>query len=351
MEPVKLGVIGCGVIGTSHIEAAASSRIIDLVAVADLREDVANSLAEKHDVGTVYNEGKDLIEDSVAEAVILAMPACVRTELGVKAFGAGKHVLTEKPVAMNAQEVRSLIAARGDLVGGCCSSRFRFPESAGVVTDFIASGALGELRVVHCRALRPGTGPPDTPPPEWRLRKDLNGGGIMSNWGCYDLDYLLGITGWTLKPRTVLGQTWTVSSEFNAMAAPNSDAETHLAAHVRCECGVVIQFERGEMVAARLERAWKIVGTEGSLELQMRPEKEKSVIYNKASSQKGVVTEVIWEGEDEWADTRDGLVDDFAAAVREGRSPRTGLEQALVVQQITDAIYVSAETGEAARID
>ena len=83
----------------------------------------------------------------------------------------------------------------------------------------------------------------------------------------------------------------------------------------------------------------------------MRPEKEKSVIYNKASSQKGVVTEVIWEGEDEWADTRDGLVDDFAAAVREGRSPRTGLEQALVVQQITDAIYVSAETGEAARID
>ena len=82
MEPVKLGVIGCGVIGTSHIEAAASSRIIDLVAVADLREDVANSLAEKHNVGTVYNEGKDLIEDSGVEAVILAMPALSGRSLG-----------------------------------------------------------------------------------------------------------------------------------------------------------------------------------------------------------------------------------------------------------------------------
>jgi UDP-N-acetyl-2-amino-2-deoxyglucuronate dehydrogenase len=350
MEPVRLGVIGCGVIGSSHIEAAAASDLIDLVAVADLREDVAKTLATKHGVANVYKQGKELIKDAGVEAVILAMPACVRAELGVSAFRAGKHVLTEKPVAMNTGEVHALIAARGNLVGGCCSSRFRFPESAGVVTEFIASGVLGELRVIHCRALRPGTGPPDTAPPEWRLKKALNGGGIMSNWGCYDLDYLLGITGWTLRPRTVLGQTWTVPPKFNAMAAPNSDAETHLVAHVRCEGGTVIQFERGEMVAARLERAWKIVGTEGSLELQMRPDKEKSVVYNKASSDEGVVTEVIWKGEDEWGDTRDGLVDDFAAAVREGRSPRTSLENALVVQQITDAIYASAETGEAVGI-
>jgi UDP-N-acetyl-2-amino-2-deoxyglucuronate dehydrogenase len=350
MKPVRLGIIGCGVIGSSHIEAASKSELTDLVAIADLREEVAKPLAAKHGIPKVYREGEDLIGDADVEAVILAMPACVRANLGLKAFGAGKHVLTEKPVAMYAGEVQSLIDSRGDLVGGCCSSRFRFPESAGVVTDFIATGVLGALRVIHCRALRPGTGPPATSPPEWRLKKALNGGGIMSNWGCYDLDYLLGITGWTLKPKMVLGQTWTVPPKFSAMAAPDSDAETHLAAHVRCAGGTVIQFERGEMVAARLERAWKIVGTEGSLELQMRPGGENTIVYNKADSEAGVVTETIWEGEDQWDATRDGLVDDFASAIREGRPPRTSLENALVIQQITDAIYESAETGEAVRI-
>ncbi len=350
MKPVRLGIIGCGVIGRRHVEAAADSPNIDVVAVADLREEVAREVAGKHGVETVYTEGDALLKDDRIEAVVLAMPACIRTGLGLRAFERGKHVLTEKPVAMNADEVRQLIQARGNLVAGCCSSRFRLLPSADAVTAFIATGALGDLRVVHCREIRPGAGPPDTPPPEWRLKKALNGGGIMSNWGCYDLDYLLGITGWSLNPVLVLAQTWTVPPKFEAMAAPGSDAETHVAAIVRCEGGAAIHYERGEMVAAPLERAWKIVGTEGSLELPMRPEKHKTIVYNRASSEAGVLSETLWEGNDDWTSTHLGPVDDFAAAIREERQPKTGLEQALVVQQITDAIYQSAEEERAVEI-
>ena len=350
MEPVRLGIIGCGVIGSSHLDAASSWEGIDVVAVADLREDVAHGMADQYGVETVYVEGEDLLKDDRIEGVVLAMPAVVRTDLALKAFTHQKHVLTEKPVAMNADEVKRLIDARGDRVVGACSCRFRFTKSSAVATEFIAAGHLGDLRVVHCRALRPGKEPPQTPPPVWRLRKDLNGGGVMSNWGCYDLDFLLGLIGWTLKPKMVLGQTWMVPPKFQAMADPSSDAETHLVATIMCENGTAIHFERGEMVAAQEDRGWQVIGAEGSLNLQMRPAADKKIVFDRATSESGVVSEVIWEGADEWSEIHEGPVRDFARAIREGRSPKTSLEQALVVQQITDAIYASAEQGKAVEI-
>ena len=171
----------------------------------------------------------------------------------------------------------------------------------------------------------------------------------MSNWGCYDLDYLLGITGWSIMPQRVLAQMWTVPPKFEALAAAGSDAETHLAATIQCGGKIAIHYERGEFVAARNEAAWQIVGSEGSLDLEMTPGSKK-VVFNRASSEQGLISETLWEGDDDPAIGHKSPVLDFAAAVRGEHSPKTGLEQALVVQRITDAIYRSADTGQAVEI-
>ncbi|NOZ27660.1 MAG: Gfo/Idh/MocA family oxidoreductase [Chloroflexi bacterium] len=351
MEPVRLGVVGCGVIGRVHLQMATDSPLIDVVAVADLREQAAREAAERFGVGTVYTDADDLFADPQVEAVVLALPARDRTELALRAFAAGKHVLTEKPVAMNAGEVERMIRARGDLVAGCCSSRFRFLPSARAASDLIASGALGDLRVLHCRAVKAAGRPPEMTPPAWRLNRSLNGGGILTNWGCYDLDYLLGITGWSLRPRLVLAQTWTVPPQFESHVAPGSDAETHFAAFIRCEDGTVITLERGEYMAAQTEEAWRVVGTKGSLRLQMTPGQGKAVVHDDTTTEDGVVSRTIWEGDEDYAMTHAGPVQDFAAAIREGRQPETSLERALIVQKITDAIYASAERGVAVEIE
>lgn len=350
LDKVRIGVIGCGVIGSQHVKAAAESDAIELVAIADLREDVLAEKASAHGVGTTYTEGEALLEDARVDGVVLAMPAVVRKELGLKALAAGKHLLTEKPVGMDAGEVRELISAKGDLVAGCCCSRFRFPPSAQVVTDFVATGALGDLRSIHCRALRAGGPPPQSPPPVWRLRRDLNGGGIMSNWGCYDLDYLLGVTGWSLKPTAVLGQTWGVPPTFSALADPSSNAETHLCATVLCEGGAAIHYERGEMVASTPRLSWQIVGTEGSLDLEMVAA-EKTIVHHRAVAAVGVESETLWEGTEDMSVIHRGPVTDFAGAIREGRETKTSLEQALVVQAITDGIYAASERGESVGVD
>lgn len=350
MEPVKVGIIGCGVIGTHHLEAAANTALARVVAVADLIPERGREKSGRFDVPKVYVEGDDLLEDPEIEAVVLATPAHARFSLALHAFRTGKHVLTEKPVAMDAGQVREMIAARGELVAACCCSRYAFLPSTRAATDLVRSGALGDLRVIHCRALTSGSGPPKSDPPEWRLKRHLNGGGILMNWGCYDLDYLMGITGWRLKPKTVLAQTWTVPPKFTALAAPGSDAETHFVSLIVCEGGATISFERAEMSTARPEGAWKIVGSEGSLDLAMLPAKGKRIVHNRASSEEGVASETVWEGDEAWDLLHDGPLADFAAAIREGREPKTTLEKALILQQISDAIYRSAETGRAVEI-
>ncbi|MEM2914633.1 MAG: Gfo/Idh/MocA family oxidoreductase, partial [Candidatus Bathyarchaeia archaeon] len=202
MKPIGLGIIGCGVIGTRHMLDASESPWIKLVAVADLIEEKARKAAEQFGAKKTYFSGDDLLDDPEVDAVVLAFPTKGRTRLGLQAFAKGKHVLTEKPVAMNSDEVRQLIAARGDLIAGCCSCRFRLNESAEKATDFIKSGGLGDLRALYCRVFNAAGEKPKITPPEWRLKKELNGGGILVNWGCYDMDYLLGLTSWSLKPKS-----------------------------------------------------------------------------------------------------------------------------------------------------
>ena len=346
MERLRLGVIGCGVIGQQHMQTASESPLVELVAVADVRASAAQEAGARFGAGAVYADAGSLLADPRVEAVVLAMPAVERTRLAQRAFAAGKHVLTEKPVARNAGEVRELIASRGGLIAGCCSSRFRFLDSAKAAEAHLASGALGALRVVRVRAVVGAGAPPRTPPPAWRVSTSLNGGGILMNWGCYDLDYVLGLTGWTLRPRTVLAQTWPVSPAYQGYVAPGSDAETHVAALIVCDGGVAITYERAEFSPTLAETAWQITGDAGALRLRMTPGTGQTVVADEATDE-GVASRTLWSGDESYIPTRVGVLEDFARAVREGRRPKTGLEQALLVQEIADAVYASAAEGRA----
>ena len=350
MGPVRVGVIGCGVIGSRHLASVQRCPGAEIAAVADLRDELAQEAAKEFNVPRVYPSGEALIADPEVQAVVLAMPARGRKELALMAFERGKHVLTEKPVAMNAAEVREMIAAKGDLIAGCCSSRVRQLDSARVVTELIATGVLGEIRSIHCRCMMALRKKRDTPPPAWRLKKSLNAGGILVNWGCYDLDYLLGITGWLLRPETVLSQVWTVPAPFESYVAAGSDAETHFTALIRCGGGKVITIERAEYVAATPSDTWKIVGDHASLHLVMVLTEDTKIILDKADPEKGLLSEVVWSADEKSGQSGGDVTCDFVQAVQENRPCKTSLEQALIIQQITDAVYQSAETGEAVRI-
>jgi len=350
MAKLKIGVVGCGIMGVRHLAVAAASPLAEAFAVADNLPDRAKAAAQKYGAKRVFSDGRELVADPDVQAIVFSTPTGRRDELVIAALEHGKHVLVEKPIGMNAEVVRRMIRAREDRVAACCSSRFHAFESARVAARFVSTGALGDIRVVHCRVHDPAGPPPKNPPPTWRLSRRENGGGILVNWGCYDLDYLLGVCNWTLRPRTVFAQTWQVPPRLRANVAPGSDAETHVAALILCDGGAVISYERGEYMPARAQQQWQVVGTHGALNLSMLYQEGKVMTHDEVTAEAGMVTREIWRGTETWEQMQDYVLTDFIRAVVEGRPPQTTLERALVLQQITDAVYASAASGMAVPI-
>jgi len=343
---INVALIGCGVIAQYHLRALAKLTTARAAAVCDVRTDVAQKTAAEFGVPRWTAHASELFADPAIDAVILALPANLRTPLALEAFRHGKHVLTEKPVAMNAAEVRAMLDAQGDRVGAVCSSRYRHFASARAARDFLRTGALGNLRAITCRGVNPAGAAP-TNPPAWRLRRDLNGGGIFVNWGCYDLDYLLGLLDFRLTPQFVLARTWPVGEAFKAYAAPGSDAETHVTALVTFAEGCVLTYERAEFSTLPPDNRWQITGERGTLTLQMLKAKTANVVLTEPDAPKGTRTRVIWEG-DESALTaeHDEVAADFVTAITSGRPPATSLKDALLFARLADAIYASSTTGQ-----
>ncbi|MDB6115870.1 MAG: hypothetical protein JWQ62_2815 [Lacunisphaera sp.] len=343
---LNIAVIGCGVIAQYHLRALAKLSTARVAAVCDVRREVAEKTAAEFKIPRWSTNASELFADPSIDAVILALPANLRTALALEAFKNGKHVLTEKPVAMNAAEVRALIKARGNLIGACCSSRYHYFESARAARDFLRAGGLGALRTITCRGVNPAGAPPANPP-VWRLRKDLNGGGIFVNWGCYDLDYLLGLLDFKLTPQFALARTWQVADAYKAYAAPGSDAETHLAALITFAEGCVLNYERAEFSTLPKDNRWQITGDRGTLTLQMLKAKAANVVLTEPDAEKGTRTRVIWEGDESVLTAEhDGVAADFVDSILQQRKPQTSLEDALLFARIADAIYASADSGK-----
>ena len=92
---------------------------------------------------------------------------------------------------------------------------------------------------------------------------------------------LLGISGWRLRPQTVLAQSWSVPSTFADTVCAGircGDAYRRFCSLVRCADGIALTYERGEYAAAQAETSWEVIGEAGSLRLWMTPAQEKEIL-------------------------------------------------------------------------
>lgn len=341
MKQVNLGVIGCGAIGPQHMQSAVDLDNVRLYAVADIDEERAKAAAEKFGAARTYTDPLALLDDPEIEGVVLALPAGFRGDLAIEALKRGKHIMLEKPSARNVEEYDKITEAAGDRLIACASARYAFMPHSAPTRDFIASGALGEIRSIHFRNLLPPGPPPTSPPPAWRVSRSLNGGGILVNWSSYELDYIWSMTSWKLKPQHVLAKWWPIPPRFSEYVHPESDADEHFAAFITCEGGTAVYLERGERVASEAESSMRIVGTNGTLKLSWLPGEDKKILFHSFDGEPA--DQVVWEGDEGWEPARRGIIEDFGRAIAEGRQPHTNAERGRLMQQITDAIYRSGD--------
>jgi predicted dehydrogenase len=181
-EPLRLGVLGAARIAERAIVPAARDTGTRLVAVAARDRDRAEAFAEEHGVERVLDDYADVIADPEVEAIYNPLANGLHGPWNLAAIAAGKHVLSEKPFASNAEEAAEVrdAAVKADVVV-LEGFHYLFHPVMLRLTELLDSGELGDLQHVEAKLIIPA---PDDDDPRWSL--PLAGGALM-DLGCYGL--------------------------------------------------------------------------------------------------------------------------------------------------------------------
>ena len=320
---VVLGIIGLGYTGRQQLLASASVPQIRVTAVAETRPEPVRSAAAEIEV---YRDWGDLLLDPVIQAVSICLPHHLHAEAVIESLKAGKHVLVEKPLAIDCGEAKRIVAAadrahRQVMVE--MTHRFYPPVQEG--KDLVGSGRLGRIYAAEDRIIEPVN--PDRFP-AWLLQRRMAGGGVALTSGIHMLDRTAWVCGQGL--RFLFG----------------SGHRTHRLGDVEDTAAMQLCLEDGTPVS--LLASWPradgpmddeltVYGTEGTLRIwawrgwrfePVNGEPEEHLCYDPDA--------------DHFARVRVGMAGalrEFAQALLGGRSPNPTAREVLPAQSIIDQFY------------
>ncbi len=338
-KTLRMGVVGAGNIYTNG-HAGGYSKISNarVVAVADINEERARIAAEK--LGVPYFTS---VEEMCAEAEIDAVDICTwnngHAPVCIAAAKAGKHVLCEKPMARSADEARAMEKAVKEAgVRFMLAVPGRFGNANCYIRELYEKGELGEVyygKTAYVR--RRGT------PTGWFTDLEHAGGGPVYDIGIHGIDaawYLMG----TPKPTRVSAIVNTKIGDYQTkgvtkwQGTPCPDNQFNVE-----DSGMgVIHFENGAMLS--FEATWAINAPDGS---------STQVCGTKAGA---TVSPLTIYGEREGYLSTDSIkvldndrfaseIEHFADKVMNGGEVRYPIEQAIQMQEMLDAIYLSGKEG------
>ncbi len=140
-----IGIIGAGaIVDYAHLPAYRDAGL-EVLAIHDRDGGRARTLAERYGVGTVYSTIDDLLADPAIEVVDIAVPAAYQPEIAIRALEAGKHLICQKPFALELGLARS-IADRADALGlkVAVQQQLRFEEGIAATRAMLADGWIGQ---------------------------------------------------------------------------------------------------------------------------------------------------------------------------------------------------------------
>src|SRR5271170_3061459 len=333
----KLGwaIVGLGSLSMYEIlPAFAKCEKSRLVAFVSGHPDKAKKLAVRYGVNlkNIYNyQNYDSIKDNPeVDIIYVVLPNSMHAEYTIRGFQAGKNVLTEKPMACTPAECQKMIdAGRAADKKLMVAYRCRYEPYNQEAIRIARSGELGPTQVILA-----DTGFYATDPDQWRLKKDMAGGGSMMDIGIYALN----------ASRYLSGEEPT---EVNAMIY--NTANDPRFKEVEETVNFQLRFPSGVMANCTSSYGYyptshyRVIGTKGWL--QMDPATWYSGLRMKIGNKDGILEKEL-PVRDHFAMEMDHL----SQCVMENKEPLTPGEEGLRDIKLIMAIYESAATGKAVKV-
>jgi UDP-N-acetyl-2-amino-2-deoxyglucuronate dehydrogenase len=200
-KPVGFAIVGCGMMGERHAEILRATPGAAVVCVQDVVREKAEKIARDASVCDLYHE---VVSRDDVDAVVLCLPSGMHASFGVQAAHAGKHVVTEKPIAIEVDAGRHL-AEECRKAGVLCAviSQNRYADGNAALKLALDRGDLG--RPVLARAsVKWFRHDEYYTKSDWRGRINGEGGGVLMNQAVHSMDLLLWMFG---TPLNVIGFT------------------------------------------------------------------------------------------------------------------------------------------------
>ncbi len=250
------GILSTGRIAKTFAKGLKGSQTGRLVAVGSRSQASADAFADEFDIPNRHGSYDALLADDEVEAVYIATPHPMHPEWVIKAAEAGKHILCEKPIALNhAHAMAAVEAARTHGVALMEAFMYRCHPQTAKVIELVRDGAIGEVKFIE--AVFGFAGSAD---PEGRHLKNSLGGGAILDVGCYPVSLARLIAGAAqnkpfANPTQVCG----------AGHVGQTDVDEYAAATLYFEGGIVAQVATGVRLA--IGQHARILGSEGEIDI------------------------------------------------------------------------------------
>ena len=351
-DTVNIGIIGAGQISTSCCGAADKHEAAQVVAAFDPNAQRLQELCSERNIPTAYDSAEALLADDTIDAVYVAVPNKFHAPYAKQALEAGKHVILDKPFALNlseAEEVAALAESTGKLFMLGMNMRYR-TESQQIRT-LAKQGKFGEIYHVKAFWFR-RTGIPKLG--TWFGNKAMAGGGALLDIGVHLLDLGLHLSDlW--NPVSVTGATYTKFGNrgLGEGSWGKSDRED-IAFDVDDFATALIKFDTGATVT--LDVSWACHAEDANRnDVHIYGTEAGAGAYPAKVFSYGANDYSIEQGEDLAGINLDlphgNRFHNFFNAILGTEQPLTSVQEALTVQRILDAIYESCATGREVRLD
>ncbi len=358
--PLRLGIVGCGVIGRFHSKFAANLDDVTITALVDPMQERAQAIIDDVPLDGAQHFGSlaDALAADVVDVVAICTPSGTHVDLASDAVAASKHVIIEKPLDVSLAKARAFeeLAAQHLEVTIAVISQHRHDYSSLAVDRALKAGRLGRVTsaVANVDWYRTQAYYDSG---QWRGTWEMDGGGALMNQGVHTLDLLLWFLG---EPVGVFAQTARLGHE-------GIEVEDVLVATVTFASGALATVHASTTVYPDLGVRLQVHGTDGSAVIEgdkltffhARDAEEGSWVADQSTQEVPTLSE---RGEkrgtldpagshvSQYGDAHLTQYVDIIEAIREGREPWVSLADGLMALTTARALYLSATLGQPIQI-
>lgn len=339
MDTIGVGIVGAGFVAGLHAEAMSYVPEVRVMAVASPTPGRAEAFSAHHQIPHAYSDYRSLLERKDIQMITLALPNYLHCQVTLDAAAAGKHVVCEKPMALNLAECDRMIAAcKAAGVKLMYAEELLFAPKYVRARKLVEEGALGKVYMVKQGESHSG------PHADWFWNVDLSGGGVLMDMGCHSIEFARWVYG---KARPV-----SVYAQLNTFVhGHRTRGEDHSVCIVEYEGGGIGVAENSWVRNGGVDDRAELYGSEG-LTVADLLRGSSLVTYSapgygyaleKAPDTKGWTFTMF---EETWNYGFPQEMQHFARCVRDGTTPIETGEDGRLVLEIICAAYESARLGQ-----